>query len=123
MPGSVELLGNQASVPAENAIRLGHSRDIPQCSAAQPIGDLSERGSLGIGQPQAGGQLAVQNAILGDQVFVAEQQFLIHESGHEGQQTCPMGSIVHGGTSMIATSVRRGLSPVCSRASFDHTGM
>ena len=101
MPGSVELLGNQLSVPAENGIRFGNSRDIIQRFATKPFGDVSQRGTLRIRQPQTGGQLASQNPVLGDQVFVAEQQFLIHESGHEGKQTCPMESIAHGGTFII----------------------
>jgi hypothetical protein len=63
-----------------------------------------------------------QNAILGDQVFVAEQQFLIHESGHEGQQTCPMGSIVHGGTSMMHPFAADYL-PSAPAHRLTHTGM
>jgi len=31
-----------------------------------------------------------EDAVLGGQVFVAQQQFLIDEAGHEGQQACPL---------------------------------
>jgi hypothetical protein len=36
----------------------------------EALGDLDERGSLWIGQPQSGWQVCPQNAILGSQVFV-----------------------------------------------------
>ena len=46
-----------------------------------------------------------KDAVLGRQVFVAQQQFLIDEAGHKGQEACPLKSIVHGGTFMINNAV------------------
>src|SRR6516165_11234299 len=73
MPGSVELLGSQASVPAENGIRLGHLRDVFQRFTPKPFGNLAQRDSLWIRKPQPHRQMAAQNTILSDQVLVAEQ--------------------------------------------------
>ena len=75
--------------------------------AAQPLGELGQGISLRIREPQPGGQLGAENAILGDQVLVAQQQFLVDESRHEGQQLCPMESIAHGRTLLITTSGRQ----------------
>src|SRR5215831_10457131 len=65
LPRSVELLSNQASVPAENGIRFGHLRDVAQRLATKPFSDLGQRGSFWIGQPQPIRQMAPENAILG----------------------------------------------------------
>src|SRR5215468_8741527 len=96
MPRSVELLSNEAPIPAEKSVWFGYLRDLMHRFAAKPLGDLGQGGSLRIGQPQPGGQLGAENAILGDQVLVAQQQLLIHETRHERQQPRPMESIAHG---------------------------
>ena len=43
-----------------------------------------------------------EDAVFGGQVFIAQQQlFLIDEAGHEGQQACPLKSVMHGRTFII----------------------
>jgi len=116
MPRSVELLSNEAPIPAENGVWFGHLRDLMQRFAAKPLGDLGQGSSLRIRQPQPGGQLGAENAILGDQVLVAQQQFLVDQSGHERQQPCPKESIAHGGTLMI-TDIRSTADPPGGRTS------
>jgi hypothetical protein len=80
MAGSVKLLRNQAPVPGQNCIRLGHLRDFFQCFASKPSGNLGQRDSLRIRKPQPHRQMASQNPILCDQVLAAEQQILIHQT-------------------------------------------
>jgi len=43
-------------------------------------------------------------AILGHQIFVAQQQLLVDEARHKGQKACPMESIAHDRKFMIAAS-------------------
>jgi hypothetical protein len=79
MSGSVELLRNQAAVPGQNGIRLGHSRDVFQSFTSKPFGNLGQSDSLRIRKPEPHGQMAPQNTILSEKVLVAEQQLLIHQ--------------------------------------------
>jgi hypothetical protein len=90
-------------------------RDFMQRFAAKPLGDLGQGRSLRIRQPQPSGQLGTENAILGDQVLVAQQQFLVNESRHEGQQPCPMESIAHGRRLIITTSGSTADPPAITR--------
>ena len=46
-----------------------------------------------------------KDAVLGDEVFIAEQQFLVNETGYEGQQARPVESIIHG-ISMVPIMAR-----------------
>ena len=98
MAGSFKLLRNQAPVPGENGIRLGHLRDVFQRLASKPFGNLGQRDSLRTGKPQPHRQMASQNPILCDQVLVVEQQILIHQPRYERQEACPVELIAHGGT-------------------------
>jgi hypothetical protein len=86
MAGSVKLLRNQAPVPGQNGIRLGHLRDVFQRFASKPFGNPGQRDSLRIRKPQPHLQMASQNPILCDQVLVAEQQILIHQPCYERQE-------------------------------------
>ena len=51
--GAVDLLGYGAAIPGENRVRLCHAGDVFQRLAAEPLADLSERGSLWIRQAQS----------------------------------------------------------------------
>ena len=84
VPGSVEFLCDQSSTPTENGVRPGDARDIPQGFASESFGNLCQGGSLRIRQPESGRQMGSEDAVLGSQVFVAQQQFLIDEAAHEG---------------------------------------
>ena len=80
MAGFVKLLRNQAPVPNQGGIQLGYLRDVLQRLPCKPHGNLG-RGHR---------QMAPQNTILGDQVLVAQQQFLLDETRYERQEPCPM---------------------------------
>src|SRR5215472_8394661 len=75
--GTVELQRHQASMPGEKGIRLGNARDIPQSFAAESFCDLGQSGSLRIRQPEPRWQVRSEDAILGRQVFISQQQFLL----------------------------------------------
>src|SRR5215831_11271851 len=82
-------------MPGEKGIRLGNTRDLLESFASQSFGNLGQDGSLGIRQAEPGRQVGSEDAVLGHQVFVSEQQFLIDEPRHVSEQTCPMESIAH----------------------------
>src|SRR5215468_10072719 len=102
--GTVELQRHQASIPGEKRIRLGNARDILPSFAAESFCDLGQSGSLRIRQPEPRRQVSSEDAILGRQVFISQQQFLIDEARYKGQQACPVESIVHDRKFMIAAS-------------------
>jgi hypothetical protein len=52
MPGPIELLGHQASIPIENGVRLGNARDILQGFASNSFRDLGQGGPLPIRQSE-----------------------------------------------------------------------
>ena len=96
MPGPIELLRHQSPIPVEQGVRLGNACDILQGFPAESFGDLSQGGSLGIRQPESRRQVGPEDAILGRQVLVAQQQLLINQARHKGQKACPVQSIAHG---------------------------
>jgi hypothetical protein len=55
----------------------------------EALTNLGERGPFRIRQPQAGWQVCPQNLVLGCQVLVLEEQFLIDQAGHIHQQSRP----------------------------------
>ena len=73
MLGSVKLAGNQASVPAENRIRLGDTGHLRQEPAAEAFADLSQDAPFGVREPPCSGQVRAQDSILCDQVFALEE--------------------------------------------------
>src|SRR5215831_14218458 len=95
MPRPVELVRDQSPILSEKRIGLGHARDLLKGFTAESFGDLGQGGSLGIRQAESGGQVCSEIAILGCQVFVSEQQFLIYKTCDKGQNACPMESICH----------------------------
>src|SRR5215471_204774 len=74
--GTVELQRDQSAIPGEKGIR----------------------------QPEPRRQVSSEDAILGRQVFISQQQFLIDKARYKGQQACPVESIVHDRKFMIAAS-------------------
>ncbi len=76
-------------VPREDGIGFGDAGDLLECSAAQSPTDLSEGGSLGIGKAHTGGKTGSEDASLGCEVLVWEQEFLIDQSGDVRQRASP----------------------------------
>ena len=65
MPGPVELLGRQPSIPIEDGVRLGNARDILQGFASESFRDLSQGGPLRIRQSDPARQVGSEDAVLG----------------------------------------------------------
>ena len=63
--------------------------------ASESLSDLSQRVPLRIGEPESGRQACSQNAVLGAQVLVLQQQFLVDEARHKGQKAGPIDGFAH----------------------------
>ena len=60
--------------------------------AAQAMTDLTQRGSLGVGELQSPFRVDLQDAIFGGQIFDPRQQLLVHHASHVGQDARPIHS-------------------------------
>jgi hypothetical protein len=60
---------------------------------AQPFADFGERGSIWTRQSEGWLQMGFQDAVLGQQVLILQEQFLVDEPGHEGQKTGDAGDV------------------------------
>ena len=89
MFGSIELTGDQATVPTENRLGLGDTRDIGKEVAAEPFANFSQCAPLRVGEPDFGGEVRAQDPVLCGEVFALEEQALVHQHCHEGQQPYP----------------------------------
>ena len=79
--GAVKFPGNEPAVPGEDGIGFGDTGDLLKRSAAEPFTDLSEGGSFRIRQAHPGGKVGSEDAILGCEVLILEQEFLIDQPG------------------------------------------
>src|SRR5262249_31105220 len=78
--GSIELAGDQTTVPAENRLRLGDTGDTGEQLPAEPFTDFSKCAPLGVGEPDSVGQVRSQNPVFCDEVFALKEKALIDEA-------------------------------------------
>ncbi|MFO1499682.1 MAG: hypothetical protein U1G07_15030 [Verrucomicrobiota bacterium] len=64
-------------MPAQDRLGPNDLGHFLQGFSSQALADFSQRDALGIAQPQATLDLASENPVLGDEVFVAQKEFLI----------------------------------------------
>src|SRR6266511_4131791 len=55
--------------------------------------DLAERGSLSVRELQPPLQLCLQDAVFGGQIFISQQQLLVHRPGDVGQDARPIHKV------------------------------
>src|SRR5665811_310564 len=89
-PRSIELAGDEPSVPCQDGVRQGGSRHLAECLAAQSTANLAKLRSLCVRELQPPLQLAPQNPVFSSQIFVPQQQLLVHRPGDVGQDACPL---------------------------------
>jgi hypothetical protein len=79
--------------PAGRSTKFGTVKfcgsDLFKRSPAEPLANFSEGRSLGIRKADTGGQVGAEDAILGCEVFILEQEVLIDASGHVRQEASP----------------------------------
>jgi hypothetical protein len=80
--GTIELLGDEPSIPGQDGVRLGNAGDLSERFASHTPPDLGEGGALEITQPQSRWQLRPQNTVLRGQIFILQEKLLVHRSRH-----------------------------------------
>jgi hypothetical protein len=76
--GAVGLLHDERAMPGKDRIRFNETGHLLQCLLAQLLADLGQAPSLRVGQLDTTCELPAQDTVFRDQVFVAQQEFLIH---------------------------------------------
>ena len=89
MLGSIELAGDQTSIPGEDSFRFRNTGHLRQTHPPEPLADLRESRARGIRKPQSSGDVRPKDSILGNQIFALEEQALIDQASHVRQQPCP----------------------------------
>jgi hypothetical protein len=69
-------------------------RSPPRSELCGPVDGQSRRASLGIREPQASLQGRLQDPILGNQIFIPQQQLLVHGPGDICQDACPLHKLL-----------------------------
>jgi len=87
---AIELARDEPSVPSQNGFRQSGSRYVAECLAAQSMTNLAELRSLGVRELRPTLQLASQDLVLSGEIFIPQQQFLVHRPADVGQDTCPL---------------------------------
>ena len=76
----------------------------------QPLADFRQSGALWIGETQTRRKMGSEDAILGDQVLILEEEALVHQARHVCQQPRPL-VIPHGQrTSYVVSGTTRSTS-------------
>ncbi len=88
--GASELAGDQLPVPAQNGLRFGGCGDLLQRLSAKTMADLAQGGPLGVGQQESAFQLGFEDAVLGGEIFIAQQELLIDRPGDVGEHASPI---------------------------------
>src|SRR5262245_45861233 len=63
MPGSIELEGDQTTMPAENLLGLGDTGDLRGELVAETFAGISKCAALGVGEPDLAGQVCPQDSV------------------------------------------------------------
>src|SRR5262245_38828926 len=79
----------------QNGIRQSGSRYVAECLAAQSTTNLAELRSLGVRELRPTLQLASQDLVLSGEIFIPQQQLLVHRPADVGQDACPFHELPH----------------------------
>jgi hypothetical protein len=79
--GTITLLVRKHAVPSQDGVGLGNRRYLFQGLLAQPLAHLGERFAVAVRELDATGDLLAENAILGDQVCIAQPELFVNRRG------------------------------------------
>ena len=88
--GTIEFLGDELSIPPQTCNRPRCIRYVPERLAAQAMSNFPKRSPLYVGESLAGVQLCFENVVVGNEIFITQQKFLVHCSGDLGQEAQPI---------------------------------
>jgi hypothetical protein len=92
---AVKLLGDQRAVPGENGVGFHNGRDLLQSLPPELFPNLFQALALAVAQPHATLKLVAEDTVFGDQIGIAQQEFLVHCSGDVGKQAFSIHVFVH----------------------------
>src|SRR6202140_2687082 len=73
----------------QNGFGLSHHRHFPESLSPESVGNLGQGGLFTVGQQQTALDLHFENAVLGSQILVPQQELLIDRSCDVGEHACP----------------------------------
>src|SRR5919198_5297572 len=82
-------------VPAENRVGLNNVCNFLEGLLAEFLADFGQYHAFGICQPHTASELIAQDTILGHQILVAQQQFLIDSPCNVCEQCLPIHALLH----------------------------
>ena len=87
---AIEFAGDKLAIPGQDGVRPGHIGHFAENLAAQSTTDFAQRSSFGVRELQPSFQLGLQDAVFGSQIFISQQQLLVHRPRDVGQDACPI---------------------------------
>jgi hypothetical protein len=78
---ALKFAGNEPPVPGEDGVGFSDTGDLPECGPAEPSAEFSEGRSLGVRKAYTGGKVGAADAILGCELLILEEEFLIDQPG------------------------------------------
>jgi hypothetical protein len=82
MLGTVELAGNQTTIPGQDGLRLGDTGDLLQMLPPEALAILSQGAALRVGKPELSRDMGAEDSVLRDEVFALKEQALIDQACH-----------------------------------------
>jgi hypothetical protein len=79
--GTITLLVRKHAVPSQDGVGLGNRRYLFQSLLAQLLTQLGERFAVAVHEVDATSDLLAENAILGDQVRIAQPELFVNRRG------------------------------------------
>ncbi len=78
---------------SRESYRVWRGAPLAAALAPQTLADFRQRGPLAVRQPQIPRRMCLQNPVLGRQILILQQEFLIDQSGNVVQEPRPCGFV------------------------------
>jgi hypothetical protein len=93
--GTITLRRSALAIPGEDCVWLGHCRNLFKRLSAQVLANRSKLIALAVREPQASSDLLAEEAILRQQILIAQPKLLVERIGDRPQQFFPVHLSVH----------------------------
>ena len=79
--GTVELAGDQTTIPGQNGLWFGNTGDLRQIFPPKALGALGYCGALAVREAQVSVNVGAEDSILRDQILALKEQALVYQAG------------------------------------------
>ena len=97
---TITLLGRACAVPSQDSVGLSHRRHLFQSRFAELLAKLGEYVAIAVREAHTTANLLAEQAILGEQVCIAQPELFVNRRGDRSQQFLP----VHTSITPVKTS-------------------